>query len=322
VCNSVLEQCVVQAGKAVCQFGASCTTPTNTPAPTAVPVAFPGECGKLCASDLCSANEFCQQTATSYRCTSNPEYCAYQSNAGRCGQGGTINVCGNDDTSVCPFGKVCKATPGLIGYYYCKSGESSCPVNQNISCGATTSNATANCTCKNSANVLSGLNSMSTGQLCCGWVVGLACMSSDPAAAPTPTTIVLPTSGPGTPPVGQQPGAGLGENIEGDLDVLEGPTNETFDKLNPLNRSAFKGQLSTPGNILTRGLNFAFPIGGVILFVMLVWSGFEILTKAADKNAITAGKQRATAAVVGFFLLFCSYWIMQIIEYIFGIHIL
>ena len=43
---------------------------------------------------------------------------------------------------------------------------------------------------------------------------------------------------------------------------------------------------------------------------------------AAGKKSIDAGKQRATAAVVGFMLLFASYWIAQIIEIVFGIKIL
>ncbi|NCN24376.1 MAG: hypothetical protein GW945_02745 [Candidatus Pacebacteria bacterium] len=55
---------------------------------------------------------------------------------------------------------------------------------------------------------------------------------------------------------------------------------------------------------------------------MLSWAGFEMLAGASSEKSLDAGKQRATAAIVGFLLLFVSYWIMQIVEVIFGITIL
>ncbi|HOZ03068.1 MAG TPA: hypothetical protein PKX78_01065 [Candidatus Woesebacteria bacterium] len=83
--------------------------------------------------------------------------------------------------------------------------------------------------------------------------------------------------------------------------------------------SAYADQLSTPGGIVSRLLAFAFPLAGLILFVMLVWGGFEILIQAPSKKGIDAGKQRVSAAIIGFILLFSSYWIWQIVEVVFGI---
>lgn len=105
---------------------------------------------------------------------------------------------------------------------------------------------------------------------------------------------------------------------------FQGPTVATFNALNPLitEGSDQATRLSTPGGIVTRFLVFAFPIAGLILFVMLSWAGFEILTGASNQKSLDAGKQRATAAIVGFLLLFASYWLMQIVEVIFGISIL
>jgi hypothetical protein len=104
-------------------------------------------------------------------------------------------------------------------------------------------------------------------------------------------------------------------------------TEETLDSLNPLKQDgvdqATADQLSTPGGIVSRFLGvFAFPLAGLILFVMIVWGGFEMLMGAADKKSIDAGKQRVTAALIGFLLLFASYWIARIIEMMFGIQIL
>jgi|GEM_PF-301120 len=111
------------------------------------------------------------------------------------------------------------------------------------------------------------------------------------------------------------------------------PSNKVFDALNPLKHaggetifidqaSEYASQLSTPGGIISRVLAFIFPLAGLILFVMLVWGGFEVLIQAPEKKAIDAGKQRVTAALLGFILLFASYWIWQIVEVVFGVKIL
>jgi hypothetical protein len=116
------------------------------------------------------------------------------------------------------------------------------------------------------------------------------------------------------------------------VDAIKGPTNATFNALNPLNiaagrpgqsaRSPFFTVLQTPGGVISRALAFAFPIAGMILFLMIVWGGFEMVTGATNAKSMDAGKQRITAAVIGFILLFTSYWLMQIIGTIFGLAIL
>lgn len=108
------------------------------------------------------------------------------------------------------------------------------------------------------------------------------------------------------------------------FDPLQGPTSATFDTLNPfiIGGSQQAETLSTPGGVISRLLQFSFPLAGLVLFVMLVWGGAEILMGAANKKSVDAGKQRLTSALVGFALLFSTYWIAQILEYVFGIIIL
>ncbi len=102
--------------------------------------------------------------------------------------------------------------------------------------------------------------------------------------------------------------------------------NYSLDTLDPLKVGSsgnitVEQDLSTPGGIISRVLVFAFPFAGMILFVMLIWGGFETLGGAATKKSMDAGRQRITAAIIGFILLFTSYWIMQIIEIVFGVKI-
>lgn len=97
-----------------------------------------------------------------------------------------------------------------------------------------------------------------------------------------------------------------------------------LDRFNPIviERSTKVERFSSPGGILTEILlNYAFPIAGMILFVMILWGGFEIITSATSGKK-DAGRQRITTAILGFILLFCSYWIAQIIQAVFGVSIL
>jgi hypothetical protein len=86
--------------------------------------------------------------------------------------------------------------------------------------------------------------------------------------------------------------------------------------------SEFEDQFKTPGGVLSRVLQFAIPLAGLILFVMIVWGGFEMLSGAANAKSKDAGRQRVTAALVGFLLLFSSYWIAQLMQAVFGIKFL
>ncbi len=85
--------------------------------------------------------------------------------------------------------------------------------------------------------------------------------------------------------------------------------------------SSKAAHFSTPGGILSELLKYAIPAAGLILFVMIVWGGFEILSGASTPQSKDAGKQRITAALIGFVFLFVSYWIAQIVELVFGVRI-
>ncbi|MBT3249696.1 MAG: hypothetical protein HN846_03340 [Candidatus Pacebacteria bacterium] len=103
-------------------------------------------------------------------------------------------------------------------------------------------------------------------------------------------------------------------------------TKEVIDSLNPLIQKgspALAEELSTPGGIISRFLgDYAFPIAGLILFVMLIWGGIEMMAGSATSKSVDAGKQRITTAIMGFLLLFASFWIARVLEMMFGIKIL
>lgn len=79
-------------------------------------------------------------------------------------------------------------------------------------------------------------------------------------------------------------------------------------------------KLDTPGEIISAVYPYLFSVAGIILFAMLVWGAFEIMMGAASSKSADSGKKRITTAIIGFLLLFFSYWIGQLIQYIFGLN--
>jgi len=66
----------------------------------------------------------------------------------------------------------------------------------------------------------------------------------------------------------------------------------------------------------------AYVIAGLILFIYTLAGGFLIMTGASDPHQAENGKQIITNAILGFAILFASYWIIQIIQIITGVDIL
>lgn len=155
------------------------------------------------------------------------------------------------------------------------------------------------CECDNT-DFISG--SSNTFNFCCGWLINGTCYAEP---NPIPTFTPTPTDD---------------EAIE----IPEVDAN-TLNRFNPLIQFADEDQaarLSTPGGIISEVLSFAFPIAGIILFVMMIMAGFKILSGATNSKAVDEGKQMITSALIGFIILFAAYWIAQLIELIFGISIL
>jgi len=96
------------------------------------------------------------------------------------------------------------------------------------------------------------------------------------------------------------------------------PNNSTID--DPLNNkftnigSFFSGET----NILT----YIFAIAGLVLFIYLIIGGFGILTSAGSPDKMKAAQGKITSAIVGFVIIFVSFWLVRIIEIMLGVKIL
>lgn len=67
-------------------------------------------------------------------------------------------------------------------------------------------------------------------------------------------------------------------------------------------------------------LQSAIIIAGVIFLFLIVGAGFKIITSAGNNDPKSAGqgKQALTYAIIGFFIIFATYWIIRIIEEVVG----
>lgn len=84
------------------------------------------------------------------------------------------------------------------------------------------------------------------------------------------------------------------------------------------------GTSKTLGDLVSVILSSALALASVILLFLLILGGVGIIAGAGSNNPEQAakGKQAATAAVIGFIIVFAAYWIIQIIEELTGIKIL
>lgn len=74
-------------------------------------------------------------------------------------------------------------------------------------------------------------------------------------------------------------------------------------------------------DILTATIPYILGAAGIILLLILVASGFQLMTSAGDPKKIEAAKGKLTNAFVGIIIIFASFWIVQILGRFLGIEI-
>ncbi len=76
------------------------------------------------------------------------------------------------------------------------------------------------------------------------------------------------------------------------------------------------------GQIVSRLLEYIFPLAGIATFIYLLIGGFGYLTAAGNEEAAKKAQGQITNALIGFLIIFLSYWIVRILEIILGIELL
>ena len=120
----------------------------------------------------------------------------------------------------------------------------------------------------------------------------------DPSEIPTPTS--TPTSVPPTPvppPCGDTPVPG----------ATPGPNGcESFS-------TAFGNIKTDPLEFIRRIYGILLGLSGGIIIVLIMYSGYQLMTSAGDKEKVQAARDRITSAIVGLLFLIFSMVILQVI---------
>ncbi len=82
----------------------------------------------------------------------------------------------------------------------------------------------------------------------------------------------------------------------------------------------FSGVISIP-TFLSKVLGMVLIAGGVVVFLCLLWGGFQWLTSGDDQSNLQKARERLTQCLIGFAVLALSYAIAILVQYFLGIEI-
>ena len=81
------------------------------------------------------------------------------------------------------------------------------------------------------------------------------------------------------------------------------------------------GEITGIGGVVTLFLNIAFVLSGIILLFFFIMGGIGMISSAGESDPQKAeqAKKTITSAVIGFVIVFVSYWIVKLIGSLLGI---
>jgi len=106
-----------------------------------------------------------------------------------------------------------------------------------------------------------------------------------------------------------------------DFNKIQQGLGDKFNSNFPLSNTP-GSSLGTVSKLINIVIPYLFVAAGLVLLFTLISSGLKMMTSSGDEKGLGEAKQRITNALIGFILLFASYWIVQIAEVILGISIL
>lgn len=75
--------------------------------------------------------------------------------------------------------------------------------------------------------------------------------------------------------------------------------------------------IQTLGDLISKIMTFLIPASALVLFVVLIWGGFDYLQSQGSPEKIKGAQAKITAGFVGFALLLMSFLITRLISFIF-----
>ena len=79
---------------------------------------------------------------------------------------------------------------------------------------------------------------------------------------------------------------------------------------------------ANPGAIVSKALPYAMVIAGLAMLVMLIWGGITLMTAAGNPAKSKEGYGKIQAGLIGFIIVFISYFVAQIVQVVLGVKFL
>ncbi len=77
---------------------------------------------------------------------------------------------------------------------------------------------------------------------------------------------------------------------------------------------------ATIGRLFNWGImNIIFFVAGAAFLFFFISAGLSMMTSKGDPKALESAKARLTQALIGFVIIFCAYWIVQIVGLLLGV---
>jgi len=84
----------------------------------------------------------------------------------------------------------------------------------------------------------------------------------------------------------------------------------------------FKFANGTVGGVVSSLLQYIYVIAGLILLIMLIMGGITLMTAAGDQNKTKQGYGMISSGLIGFLIIFISYFVAQIVQVALGVKFL
>lgn len=77
--------------------------------------------------------------------------------------------------------------------------------------------------------------------------------------------------------------------------------------------------IQSPQTLISRILPNILSLASILLLIYLIYGGFLYINSNGDQEKVKKSQSMITNALIGFLIIFGSYWIMQALQVITGI---
>lgn len=93
----------------------------------------------------------------------------------------------------------------------------------------------------------------------------------------------------------------------------------TAGSMNTICNPYLRSDIRNVADVVNILMPFLYGIAGIILFLVIIWGGYDILFSAGNADKVNGGRMKVTSGLIGFVLLVLAYLLSQVIAYVFGL---